>query len=1328
MSDHEGEAEAIVQAVEVNQNPTSTTSGTSRISVANYQVPPPDKFSFRAEEWPKWIRRFERFRKATSLDEKDEETQVSTLVYTMGEEADDIVVSFELSADEAKNYEVVKTKFQNKYENKKNVIFERAKFNSRVQEQNETVDSFITDLYKLAQHCDFKTLKDELIRDRIVVGLRDRRLSEKLQLDPKLTLDLAIKQAKQSEMVKKQQNLLHSDKTAAANIDRVQKSRPVRAEKPKTSSTPVKLDKSDKCSRCGGPQHPKLKCPARDSKCNSCQKKGHWSKVCRNANTPHSTTRRVREVAEDDEPEFFFGEVIDAVKATTRELKTVLQVDNKELEFKIDTGADVSVITEKDYQRLKPKQSLKPTNKVLMGPCKYEMKCLGVLKSNVYATSTGKRIVEDVYVIKDLERSLLSRRAAIELELVSHVKEVNNLSYRETIENNYPELFHGLGHMKDVYTYKITLKEDARPFLLSVPRKVYLPLYDETKKELNRMLETGVISRVDTPTEWCAPMVVAPKGNGKVRLCIDLTALNRYVKRENHPLPSVDITLAKLSGAKLFTKLDANSGFWQTPLAEESRHLTTFITPWGRFWFNVLPYGISSGSEKFQKNMNQILEGIDGVECSIDDVLIHGKDQQEHDQRVDVVLKSIKNAGMTLNLSKCEFNKSEVKFLGHLVTAKGIKADPEKIKAIVNLPPPTSVSEVRTFLGMVNQLSKFAPHLADKTKPIRDLLLKDAAWVWEEPQQKAFDEVKRTLTKSPTLAKYDANKEIKVSADASSYGLGAVILQQEDDQSWRPVSFISRAMTPTEKRYAQIEKEALAITWACERSSDYLVGKAIHIETDHKPLVPILTTHTLDQLTPRIQRMRMRMMRFDIKEVKHTPGKNLCIADALSRLQDKEPVLESTINDDEMKAHVDSIINSLPVSDVKLREIVELQDEDIVCKELKRYCLEGWPIKDRLNSMTRPYWSERAELTVVQNLLMKGSRIVIPSAMRLDVLDKIHEGHQGITKCRARAKTAVWWPGLSREIQDMVSNCRVCLKYQECKTEPLIPTPLPERPWQMVATDLFELPKETYLLIIDYFSKYVEVANISKSQTSKEVITKLKDVFSRHGIPEQIRSDNGPQYASADFAQFVKDWGIKHVTSSPKFPSSNGEVERGVKTVKSLLKKGGDQAKALLSYRSTPLACGYSPAELLMGRKLRTTLPTAQAALMPKWPDIETLQSKEAEKKEVMKRKFDERHTARTLPLLQPEDHVYIPDMDVEGTVKEAADTPRSYKVETPRGTLRRNRAHLVELPEDASQSPSKQQQRDQGVAVKPPPSPCLASRPKRTLKPSLKLKESLGL
>ena len=283
------------------------------------------------------------------------------------------------------------------------------------------------------------------------------------------------------------------------------------------------------------------------------------------------------------------------------------------------------------------------------------------------------------------------------------------------------------------------------------------------------------------------------------------------------PLPSVDITLGKLAGAKYLTKLDANSGFWQIKLSESSRPVTTFITPWADYCFNVLPYGISSGSEKFQKCMSRILEGLERVECNIDDVLIHAATQEKHDGRLKEVLERLSAAGVTLNVDKCTFSVPKIKFLGNVLSADGIKVDPEKVAAVVNLSAPKNVHEFHVFLGMVNHMGKFAEHLADKTKPIRDLMQKEQEWVWGPHQQKAFEEIKSCLTAAPALTLYDPNRMTKIPADASSYRLGGVLLQQQDDQTWRPVVFISRALTPVECRYAQIEKEALALTWACER-------------------------------------------------------------------------------------------------------------------------------------------------------------------------------------------------------------------------------------------------------------------------------------------------------------------------------------------------------------------------------------------------------------------------------------------------------------------------------------------------------------------------------
>ena len=351
----------------------------------------------------------------------------------------------------------------------------------------------------------------------------------------------------------------------------------------------------------------------------------------------------------------------------------------------------------------------------------------------------------------------------------------------------------------------------------------------------------GVISRVDTPTPWCAGMVIAPKKSGSVRICVDLKLLNQSVLREVHPLPRVDETLAQLTGAKYFSKLDANSGFRQIPLAPASRLLTTFITAFGRYFFNKLPFGVSSAPEHFQKRMSAILAGLEGTVCQMDDVLVFGRDKAQHDTRLLAALQRIEAAGVTLNADKCELTKTSITFLRHKIDQTGIKADPEKTKAIRNMRAPTTVPELQRFMGIVNQLGKFTPNLAHLTQPLRALLAKNTQWVWGPDQREAFTQVKEELSQPTTLALYDSQAPTKLSADASSYGLGAVLMQQTDEQ-WRPVVYASRSMTDTERRYAQIEKEALTITWGCEKFSDFMLGKGVSIETDHKPLVPLFSS------------------------------------------------------------------------------------------------------------------------------------------------------------------------------------------------------------------------------------------------------------------------------------------------------------------------------------------------------------------------------------------------------------------------------------------------------------------------------------------------------
>jgi hypothetical protein len=346
-------------------------------------------------------------------------------------------------------------------------------------------------------------------------------------------------------------------------------------------------------------------------------------------------------------------------------------------------------------------------------------------------------------------------------------------------------------------------------------------------------------------------------------------------------------------------------------------------------------------------------------------------------------------------------------------------------------------------------------------------------------------------------------------------------------------------------------------------------------------------------------------MRFDFS-ISHVAGKDLNIADTLSRAPVENMSQSNTDFENETKAFVDVVMSNLPASQNRIELIKTESAKDEICRKLISYCRDGWPEKSKLDEKLRPYWTMHGEFTVHDNLLFKGTRIVIPHSLQNEILNRVHDGHQGIVKCRERARSSVWWLGLSSQLEAVVKNCQKCIENTNDHAEPLLPTEFPKRPWQKVASDLFELNGQMYLLVIDYFSRYIEIAKLFNT-SSQSVINHLKSIFARHGIPECFMSDGGPQYVSFVFKQFAQLYGFQHIVSSPRYAQSNGLAERGVQTIKMMLKKSDDPYIALLSYRATPLANGHSPAELLMGRKLQTLLPIAPKQLKPKLPIFRSL-------------------------------------------------------------------------------------------------------------------------
>jgi transposase InsO family protein len=1248
------------------------------------QLQPPEQFNFRSpEKWTTWLQRFERYRKASGLSQRTNDAQVSTLIYVMGPESEEIINSLKFTDEELNCYDSVITKLNAHFIPKRNLIYERAKFNLRVQQPDETVDSFVTALHTLANNCEYKSLREELIRDRLVVGLTDKNLSEKLQLDSDLTLQSAVLRSRQSESVKKQQSVVHQLVDNSVNVDRISKIN-IRSKSKDDNSSSNSNFKTGSCFRCGrGFEKGHMRqCPALNAHCNFCKIKGHFASVCNKVTKP-GNQKDINEVQTNFTP----GEIhnnaylgtVDDQNFTSQPWRIDVRVDDVNIQFKVDPGADVTVISEEIYNGYFPNCILQPSGTKLFGACGNALQLKGKFSGTL---SWGQNaILQDVYVLGSLKEPLLGRPAIERLGILQWIHQLSgNINSSFDPRERYPSLFTGLGKMK--VEYEIKLKPGAQSHVLSSPRRVALPLRPKLKEELERMEAMGVISPVEVPTEWCSGIVIVPKPNGKIRLCVDLTKLNNNVRREHITLPTVDESLANLRDSKVFSKLDANCGYWQIPLAESSRLLTTFITPFGRYCFNRLPFGISSAPEFYSREMMRILAGTPGVICHMDDVLIFGKDEEEHFRNLDTVLQKLAAAGVTLN-EKCVFNTKKVKFLGHIVSSNGIEADPTKCEAITKMPDPESKGDVRRLLGMVTYIGKFLPNLSQLTEPLRRLLKNENDFYWGEDQRKAFSEIKKAITSPPVLCHYDASKPIRVCADASSFGAGA-ILEIFSDGHWRPVMYASRSFNSNEMSQAQIEKEALALTWACDRFATYIIGKEITLVTDHRPLVSILGQKCIDELSPRLQRYRMRLMRYSYK-VQHVSGKSFYTPDTLSRapVHDDEEPEDNVYQVKEIRELEQNLVDSVPATDARMKEVLELQENDFTCRLLRKMILEGWPKKtSEVPILCRAFWGVRGDLTIVQDMIMKGNAMYIPSKLRKEILMRIHDGHMGIYKSIQRAKDAVWWPGITNDIKTYVSQCTACLEQKGNRPEPLISTPLPQLPWQVVGTDLAERGSQSYLIIIDYYSRYPEVFSLSNLTTSKVIIERMKSAFARHGIPQEVRSDNGPQYISNEFKKFSEEYGFRHVTSSPRYPQSNGQVEGSVKIVKNILSRSADPYLGLLSYRNTPLVeLKYSPAQLLMGRKLRDTLPSHQSNLKPETVNVKDFTRLNDKSKERQKRDFDRRHRVVQRSELKPSQNVWIRDCQKYGVVRGTAETPRSVYVETDGKTLRRNTFHLTEVP-----------------------------------------------
>ena len=561
--------------------------------------------------------------------------------------------------------------------------------------------------------------------------------------------------------------------------------------------------------------------------------------------------------------------------------------------------------------------------------------------------------------------------------------------------------------------------------------------------------------------------------------------------------------------------------------------------------------------------------------------------------------------------------------------AQGLHPVKKKVKAIMDAPTPTNVTELKSYLGLLNYYNKFLPNLATLLAPLHELLRQDVPWRWQQSQAEAFQKSKDLLSSAQVLVHYSADLDLMLSCDASPYGVGAVLSHRMQDGSERPLGFMSRTLSPAEKRYSQLDKEGLAIIFGIQKFHKYLYGRIFTIYTDHKPLISLFNEKKpIPQMgSPRVQRWAVHLSAYEYNLV-YKPGKHHANADALSRLpvagkvreEEKEYVLMMDLLDDSL---------------LDPGQMKRWTAKDVVLSQVHEHVLRGWPGK--VDCDLKPYHQRRTELSVRDGCVMWGARLIIPSKGRKQVLKLLHQTHSGMSRMKGLARSYIWWPGMDQEVEREVQACNVCQEnHKSPPTAPLHPWEWPESPWSRIHVDYAgPVQGEMFLLIVDAHSKWLDIYPV-KTATSQATIERLRQSFSVFGLPKMLVSDNATCFTSAEFESFMRQNGIQHVRSAPFHPSSNGLAERAVQTFKEGMRKIKGEttqtrlSRFLFSYRITPHATtGLSPAELMTSRRLRSVFDVML-------PDVKTkVQNKQLKQKLA-------HDTNKRLRNFLPGDKVYI--------------------------------------------------------------------------------------
>lgn len=609
-----------------------------------------------------------------------------------------------------------------------------------------------------------------------------------------------------------------------------------------------------------------------------------------------------------------------------------------------------------------------------------------------------------------------------------------------------------------------------------------------------------------------------------------------------------------------------------------------------------------------------------------------------------------------INEDKCKFNQPSVQYLGYQVTGEGIKTIPQKVELILASEVPNSTRKLMSYLGVLQYYHRFLPNLSSVTKHLYNIV-KKKKFEWSQEAQQAFEDTKKLLNKSKILMPFNPELATVVATDASPHALGAVLLQIHNGEE-RPVQFASCTLSSSEQNYSQLEKEALAIIYGVKKFHKFLYGRKFKLITDHKPLKWIFAPDKAipNMAAARIQRWALTLSSHQY-EIEYRKGEEMLIPDFLSRY---------VISEDKAPTFIIKSFNEIEEVPINYKQVAQETENDSVLCRVTEYLQSGWQ-QDTVIAELKPFWEKRFELTIEQNCILWGRRVIIPNNMKKIVLKLLHDQHTGMTRMKMLARSVCWWPNQDKDIEQYVKSCSPCALNQPNKKKEFKSWETATKPFKRCHIDFFSLYQNTFFILVDSYSKWIEVKLMKKTQ-AKDVLREMDKIQANFGLFKTIVADNGPPFASKEFEKALKIDGITLLHSPPYTPESNGLGERAVQTVKKSLKKSLKDVsgiediqtkinKFLLKYRNTPTTTtGKTPAELIFAYKPITPLDllkppfTSNVEVKPNQPEFIPLQIFVEGEKVLVKLRRDRDETIPTKILKSIGAHTYL--VEVKGSTK----------------------------------------------------------------------------